>query len=133
MRPSKRMRALLWVMDTITTPFYDGPGPHWLTIADQASGRASTETVTLYEFAGRTYVIEGRLSTPAGRWADLARAAGQGTLTTHRTHTGVTLTEVADATLKRQVLALRKDDSPPPERFAAFAVRDPAVFDVTPA
>lgn len=57
--------------------------------------------------------------------------ARQGTLTTGGTGTVVTLTEVTDPTLKRQVLALRSGGTPP-ENYPSFATQDPAVFEVTP-
>jgi hypothetical protein len=119
---------MFWVLDKVTALF-DGPVPlHWLTIAERESGDTCSVKVGLCELDGRTYIIN---DLPSHRWADDVRASGRGTLTTRRTDTSVTLTEVTDSTLKQQVVALRQAGTPP-EGFAANRSRVPAVFEVTP-
>jgi hypothetical protein len=90
--------------------------------------RARSSTVICYEFDERTYITD--LFCRAPGWADDARSAGQGTLTTSGADTRVTLTEVTDPVLKQQVLALRKGDTPP-KSFAPYLVHVPTVFEVT--
>jgi hypothetical protein len=123
------------------------PGPlHWLTITGRESGNLRSVTVALYEVDARTYVIDlvpfrgwaidthpfrGRdRKLPLRGWAIDVRTSGRGTLTTGRTDTEVTLTEVTDPAVKRQVLTLVEEDIP--EGLAA-AVSRTDVFEVTPA
>lgn len=129
MRPSERRLVLFRVIDRITA-FFGGRAPlHWLSIVDRESGFLGSNTVTFCEVDGRTYITD--LLSKAPGWGRNARFAGQGTLTTGGTGTVVTLTEVTDPTLKRQVLALRSGGTPP-ENYPSFATQDPAVFEVSP-
>lgn len=129
MRPGRFARVMFWVLEKVTALF-DGPVPlHWLTIAERESGDPRSVTVGLYEVDGRTYIVN---NLPSHGWTDDVRASGRGTLTTRRTDTSVTLTEVTDSTLKQQVAALREGGTPP-EGFAPNLSRVPAVFEVTPA
>jgi hypothetical protein len=128
MGPSERRRALFRVIDGITAFFGSREPLHWLSIVVQGSGGLGSSTVTLYEFDTRTYITDLFCRVPG--WADDARSAGQGTLTTRGTDTRITLTEVTDPILKRQVLALRKGGTPP-ESFDL--VRVSSVFEITPA
>jgi hypothetical protein len=130
MRPSSRRRALFRVIDRITALFGGAAPQHWLSVVGLESGDLRSVTVTLHEVDGRTYITD--LYSRAPGWGQDARAAGQATLTNGGTDTHITLTEVTDPVLKRQVLALRYGRTPP-ETFASFITQVPAVFAVTPA
>jgi hypothetical protein len=130
MRPSNRRRALFRVLDRITALFGGTTPQHWLSVVGQQSGGLRSFTVALHEVDGRTYVTD--LLTRAPGWGEDARSAGRATLATGRTDVGISLTEVTDSSLRRQVLALRCGGSPP-ETFASFLTQVPAVFEVTPA
>jgi hypothetical protein len=125
---------------------------HWLTIGSESS------RVVLYEIDGRTYTLD-ILPPKKRKQASETRVPARGTLTTRRTDTDVTLTEVTDPAVKHQVviacaaekpiidiatgdhkhlkgqstlvaLGLAKDDTP--EGLAA-AVPHVVVFEVTPS
>lgn len=130
MRPSNRIRVAFRVLDRITALFGGTTPLHWLSVIGQESGQLRSFTVTLHQVDGRTYITD--LLTRAPGWSEDARSAGRGTLTTSCTDTRITLTEVTDRVLKRQVLALRYGGTPP-ETFASFMTQVPAVFEVTPA
>jgi len=137
----------------------DTQSAHWLTMTDRKSRGLHSETVTLYHVDGGTYVIDILMSKGNG-WSRHMRLPGKGTLTTGRTDTDVTITEVTDPAVKHQVviafaaekpkfvfasgedkhlepasilvrpLRLAPDDTP--EGLAA-AVPHVAVFELTPA
>ena len=130
MLPSDRRRVLFRVLDGITALFGGATPLHWLSVIGQESGGLRSFTVTLHEVDGRTYITD--LLTRAPGWGEDARSAGRATLTTGRTDVGITLTEVTDPVLKREVLALRHGGTPP-ETFASFMTQVPAVFEVTPS
>jgi hypothetical protein len=111
MRPSARRLVLFRVIDRITAIFGGRAPLHWLSIVDRESGFLCSNTVSFCEIDGRTYITD--LHSKAPGWGQNARLAGQGTLTTGGTGTGVTLTEVTDPALKRQVLALRSGGTLP--------------------
>jgi hypothetical protein len=132
---------------------------YWLTMPDRKSRGLHSETVTLYQVDGRTYLIEVFPSKGKG-WSSRARIPGKGTLTTGHADTAVTVTEVTDPAVKHQVviafaaekpkfvlafgedkhrepesilvtpLRLAPDDTP--EGLAA-AVPHVTVFEITPA
>jgi hypothetical protein len=157
------------VMDKIAGFFGSTGSRPWLTIG------SVSEPIGLHEVDGKTYILEivlpkgwRRPGTGNGwQWAaDPAkgpigriRAHGHGTLTTGRTHTEVTLTEVTDFAAKNRVViayaaetskspfvvgearrtepfsmlvafGLAPDDTP---QGLAAAVPHVAVFEVTPA
>lgn len=76
---------------------------HWLTMTDRESGRPRSASVSLYQVDGRTYVIDIHASTAKG-WSGRLGVPGKGTLSGGRTDTAVTLTEVSDPGVKRQVV-----------------------------
>lgn len=130
MRPSNRRRVLFRMIDWIVALFGGTAPLHWLSVVGQESGDLRSVTVTLHKVDGRTYITD--LHSRAPGWGEDARSAGCGTLTTGRTDIRITLTEVTDPVVKRQVLTLR-DGSTPPENFASLMTQVPAVFQVTPA
>jgi hypothetical protein len=128
---------------------------HWLTIARPNSRDLRSEPVSLYEIDGRTYILDIQ---PSKGWTRDVKGPVQGTVTTGREDTDVTLTEVTDPAVKHQVviataakktktlIATGEDKRRPPEsifvalRIApddtpeglAAAVPRVAVFEVTP-
>ena len=127
MRPGRLPHTAFRIIGKVSA-LLGRPGPlHWLTVTGRESGNQRSVTVTLYEVDARTYVID---LAPFRGWATDVRASGRGTLTTGRTDTEVTLTEVTDPAVKRQVLTLVEEDIP--EGLAA-AVSRTDVFEITPA
>jgi hypothetical protein len=81
----------------------DAGSTHWLTMTDRKSRGLHSETVTLFQVDGRTYLIDILVSKGKG-WSRHMRLPGKGTLTTGRTDTDVTITEVTDPAVKHQVV-----------------------------
>ena len=144
------MHMVFGAIDKVAALLFGSEPLTWLTI-----GR-DTWAEQLYEIDGRTYIID--IHPPKGGQGSDARVR-QGTLTTGRTDTDVTLTEVTNPVAKHQVviayaaekpkaliafgedkhrepdsflviLGLAKDDTP---EGLATAVPHVAVFEVTPA
>jgi hypothetical protein len=82
---------------------------HWLTMAEPNARHLRSEPVDLYEIDGRTYIIDIH---PSRGWASRMRSPRQGTLTTGRTDTEVTLTEVTDPAVKHQVVIAYAAEKP---------------------
>ena len=112
MRPPSPLRHLVFgTIDQAARLLGAGDPLHWLTTPGRNPRHPHSEPVDLYEIDGRTYIIDIRPSTP--RAGDV-RAPAQGTLTTGRADTDVTLTEVTDPAVKHQVViayAARKPKS----------------------
>lgn len=99
---------------------------HWLTMNDRESGRPRSVSVSLYQVDGRAYVIDIRASRGTG-WSRRVGAPGKGTLSGGRTDTAVTLTEVTDPGVKRQVVMACAAMSPKALfAFGADKGREPA-------
>jgi hypothetical protein len=145
MRSARFLHASFWGIGKASA-LLGRPGPlHWLTIAGRNPGSQRSLAVSLYQVDGRTYIVDlvpfrgwaidvrpfrGQASDLRGTgWASDVRAASRGTLTTGRTDTGITLTEVTDPAVKRRVLTLSEDIT----GGLATAVPRSAVFEVTPA
>jgi hypothetical protein len=94
------MHALFGATDKVAALMGAEPG-HWLTMASRRKPRdLHSVPVRLHQVDGRSYLVD---ILPKGRSSDL-RIPGPGTLTTGRTDTDVTATEVTDPTVKHQVV-----------------------------
>lgn len=117
---------------------------HVLTVPGRRTGVPRSTPVSPLTVDGRRYVVAGR---PQSDWARNVRAAGQADLAQGRHHTRVTLTEVTDADLRREVMrAFPREiphgvpmfvkiglvQGPDPDQFAA-AADQVAVFEFHPS
>lgn len=108
---------------------------HVLTVPGRRTGRPRSTPVSPLTVDGHRYVIAG---LPEADWARNVRSAGHGELSRGRHRQSVTLTEVTDPDLCRQVMrAFPREvprgvpmfvtmglvDGPDPEQFAAAAGR----------
>jgi hypothetical protein len=148
----RAMHMVFGAIDKVAALLGSTEPRHWLTIGSVSSH------VALYEIDGRTYTLD-ILPPKKRKQASETRVPTRGMLTTRRTDTDVTLTEVTDPAVKHQVviacaaekpiidiatgdhkrlkgqstlvaLGLAKDDTP--EGLAA-AVPHVVVFEVTPS
>lgn len=114
---------------------------HVLTVPGRSSGRPRPTPVVPLRVAGRRYVVAG---LPEGDWARNVRAARRGVLSKGRRRTAVTLHEISDPQVRRDVMrafpvevphgaqffvTLGLVEQPTPEALGAVADRV-AVFEV---
>jgi len=157
MRPRRPLSHLTFgTIDKVAKLMGASEPLHWLTMPGRNPRRMRSEPVDLYEIDGRTYIMD---IYPAKGWVSRISGPAQGTLTTGRSDTDVTLTEVTDPDVKHQVVIAyatvkpktligkgadkrRKNESvlvmlriAPDDTPAGLAVAVPrvAVFEVTPA
>ena len=103
MRPSSPLqRAVFAAIDKVAALLGASEPLHWLTMPGRNPRRWRSEPVDLYEIDGRTYLMD---IYPSRGWVGrMSGRTARGTLTTGRSSTDVTLTEVTDPVVKHQVL-----------------------------
>jgi hypothetical protein len=94
--PRRAMHMVFGAIDKVAALLGATEPLHWLTIDSNSS------IVALYEVDGRTYTLDIHPSKRGQ--ASETRVPVRGTLTTRRTDTEVTLTEVTDPAVKHQVV-----------------------------
>jgi hypothetical protein len=128
MRPPRfLMHATFGAFDKAAALFLGAEPAHWLTMAGRKSRHLQSIPVGLHQVDGRSYLID---ILPSKGWSSDLRIPGPGTLTTGRTDTDVTLTEVTDPAVKHQVVIAYAAGKP---KILIAAVPRVAVFEVTPA
>jgi hypothetical protein len=122
MRFSGLLHVAFWGVGKVSALLRRPRPLRWLTITGSEPGSQRSVTVALHQVDGSSYVIDLHTSGPPyidvrpfrsrgsdfprTGWASFARASGRGTLTTEGTDLDVTLTEVTDPAVKRQVLTV---------------------------